>query len=742
VGTGGANHTSLASTAAHSEVRNASTYGVLKVTLHPTSYDWQFVQEAGQPFTDSGTTACHGPNSDTVPPTAPSGLGATAVNGGRVDLTWTASSDNVAVAGYRVFRNGVQIGATTATTYSDTTAVPSTSYTYHVVAYDTSGNVSSPSNTVTVQTPADTLPPTTPSGLVASAVGPAEVDLTWSPSTDDVGVAGYEILRDGVQIGTSSTASYADLTTRSSTTYSYTVRAYDVVGNRSGESTAANVTTPAAPTVLTFRPAADTFVQSDTPGTNYGANTAIGTDNSPIKRMLLKFAVTGIEGRQILSAKLRLRCVNASGVGGAFHRVANTSWTEGGVTWNNAPPGDSATLGQLGSVSIGTWYEVDVTQLVSGDGTFSLDATSTSSDGADYTSKEGAVGSLPELVVTTSSTLSDTIAPTVPTDLTATATGAGRVDLSWAPSTDDVGVTGYNIFRNGAQVGSSTTPSFADSTALPQTSYSYAVSAFDASGNTSALSDPAAVTTPADTTAPSVPANLTATAAGSNQVNLAWTGSTDDVAVSGYEVSRDGIAVGTSPTPSFADTSAQPSTTYTYTVAALDAAGNRSQESNSATATTPAAAATLTFAPVADSYIQSAVPASNFGSATTVQVYGSPVQDGLLKFTVSGVGSRQVTSATLRLNCVDASNLGGQFRRVLDTSWTENGVTWGNAPAAEATVFGSLGSVSAGLWYTVPVPFITGDGTYSIRFSSTSTNGADFSSKEGANPPQLIVNTG
>jgi chitodextrinase len=352
------------------------------------------------------------------------------------------------------------------------------------------------------------------------------------------------------------------------------------------------------------------------------------------------------------------------------------------------------------------------------------------------------VGSLPELVVTTSSTLSDTIAPTVPTDLTATATGAGRVDLSWAPSTDDVGVTGYNIFRNGAQVGSSTTPSFADSTALPQTSYSYAVSAFDASGNTSALSDPASVTTPADTTAPSVPANLTATAAGSNQVNLAWTGSTDDVAVSGYEVSRDGIALATSSTPSFADTSAQPSTTYTYTVAALDAAGNRSQESNSATATTPAAAATLTFAPVADSYIQSAVPASNFGSATTVQVDGSPIQDGLLKFTVSGVGSRQVTSATLRLNCVDASNLGGQFRRVLDTSWTENGVTWGNAPAAEATVFGSLGSVSAGLWYTVSVPFITGDGTYSIRFSSTSTNGADFSSKEGANPPQLIVNTG
>ena len=742
VGTGGANHTSLSSTAAHSEVRNASTYGVLKLTLHPTSYDWQFVPEAGQPFTDSGTTACHGPNSDTVPPTAPSGLAGTAVSGGRVDLSWTASTDNVAVAGYRIYRGGVQIGATTATTYSDTTAVPNSSYSYHVVAYDTSGNVSPSSNTVTVLTPADTLPPTTPTGLAATAVGPSEVDLTWSPSTDDVGVAGYEIFRGGVQIGTSSTASYADLTTHSSTTYSYTVRAYDGVGNHSGDSTAAIVTTPAAPTVLTFRPVADSFVQSDTPATNYGAATAIGTDNSPIKRMLLKFAVTGVEGRQVLSAKLRLRCVNASGVGGVFHRVANTSWTESGVTWNNAPPGDSATLGQLGAVAVGTWYEVNVTQLVSGDGTFSLDASSTSSDGADYTSKEGAAGSLPELVVTTSSAQSDTSAPTVPTGLAATATGAGRVDLTWTASTDNVGVAGYRIFRDGAQVGSSTTASFTDSTALPQTSYSYAVSAFDASGNTSARSDPATVTTPADTTAPSVPANLTATAAGSHQVNLTWTASTDDVAVTSYEVRRDGVPVGTSSTPSFSDTSAQPTTTYTYTVVALDGAGNRSQESAPATATTPAAVATLTFAPVADAYIQSGSPASNFGAATTVQVDGSPVQDGLLKFTVSGVGSRQVTSATLRLHCVDASNLGGQFRRVLDTSWTENGVTWNNAPAAEATVFGSLGSVSAGLWYTVPVPFITGDGTYSIRFTSTSTNGADFSSKEGANPPQLIVNTG
>jgi hypothetical protein len=59
VGTGGANHTSVTSVAPNSEVRNASTYGILKLTLHAASYDWQFVHETGKTFTDSGTTACH-----------------------------------------------------------------------------------------------------------------------------------------------------------------------------------------------------------------------------------------------------------------------------------------------------------------------------------------------------------------------------------------------------------------------------------------------------------------------------------------------------------------------------------------------------------------------------------------------------------------------------------------------------------------------------------------------------------
>jgi hypothetical protein len=58
-GTGGSNHTSLASLAPNSEIFNQDTFGVLKVSLHSDSYDWQFVPESGKTFTDSGTTQCH-----------------------------------------------------------------------------------------------------------------------------------------------------------------------------------------------------------------------------------------------------------------------------------------------------------------------------------------------------------------------------------------------------------------------------------------------------------------------------------------------------------------------------------------------------------------------------------------------------------------------------------------------------------------------------------------------------------
>lgn len=121
-------------------------------------------------------------------------------------------------------------------------------------------------------------------------------------------------------------------------------------------------------------------------------------DNSPIKHFLLKFAISGLNSEQVVSAKLRLYNVGASGKGGDFYPVSDTSWQEETVTWSNAPAALTNLLAGLGSVSPNNWYEVDITSLITGEGTYSLRISSTSSDGADYTSKEGA--NPPQLVIT------------------------------------------------------------------------------------------------------------------------------------------------------------------------------------------------------------------------------------------------------------------------------------------------------------------------------------------------------
>ncbi len=154
VGTGGSNHTSITTTTANSEVTNDTAFGVLKLTLHPASYDWQFVPASGGTFTDSGTTNCHEVTADTTPPSAPTNLTATKVTSSQVGLSWTASTDNVGVAGYQIFRNGAQIGTSSTTSYTDSTVQPQTSYSYSVKAVDGAGNVSASSGTITVTTPA------------------------------------------------------------------------------------------------------------------------------------------------------------------------------------------------------------------------------------------------------------------------------------------------------------------------------------------------------------------------------------------------------------------------------------------------------------------------------------------------------------------------------------------------------------------------------------------------------------
>jgi chitodextrinase len=399
-GTGGANHTGIVSVAANSEVRNVDTFGVLKLTLHPTSYDWQFVPEAGQTFTDSGTTACHGSSSDTTPPTAPTNLTATSTSPGQVDLSWGASTDNVAVAGYKLYRNGAYLGSTTATTYSDTSAAGGTSYSYTAYAFDSAGNTSGPSNTATVAAMSDTTPPSTPAGLTASAVSATRVDLSWNAATDNVGVAGYTVYRNGNAIGTSGpgTTAYSDTTVSPNTSYSYMVDAFDAAGNHGLPSAPAAVTTPAATTqTMTLNPVADTYVDSSKPTATHGSATTLRVDGSPLVDSYLRFDLSAVPGT-ITGLTLKVQANSSSGGGYAVRGVADNTWSESALNWNNAPPIGSVDAGQSGAFSSNTLTSVDVSSLINGNGLLSMAMIGVNGTAISFSSREGAVK--PQLVVT------------------------------------------------------------------------------------------------------------------------------------------------------------------------------------------------------------------------------------------------------------------------------------------------------------------------------------------------------
>ena len=126
----------------------------------------------------------------------------------------------------------------------------------------------------------------------------------------------------------------------------------------------------------------------------------LNTDNSPVKQFLIRFTVTGVGARAVTAAKLRLTCVDSSPSGGAFTVAASNDWTESTVNWAIAPAA-GATVASLGKVVAGTTYEIDLSSIVHGDGAYTLRIVSANTDGADFVSKEGVIGSRPQLIVTT-----------------------------------------------------------------------------------------------------------------------------------------------------------------------------------------------------------------------------------------------------------------------------------------------------------------------------------------------------
>src|SRR5438477_868324 len=396
----------------------------------------------------SATTLADSTGPDTVAPSTPAGLTASAASSSRINLSWLAATDNVGVIRYSVYRDGVQIASVAGRSYANTGLSAATTYSYTVAASDAARNASAQSSPVsaTTKAPLDTQAPSIPTNLAASAITPTTLTLSWNAATDNVAVAGYRVYLNGTLLLSPSSTSAQIIELTPDFTRSFTVAAFDAAGNASAPSAPLSVTTP---------PLADTTAPT-TP--------------------------SGVAASALTSSPLTLSWSPATdNVGVTGYRV----YRDG--TLAASPTGTSVSIIGL---SAGTTYSFTVA---------AVDAAGNAS-----------VLSAP--LSATTSAPSDTTAPTTPTGLVGVAVSSSQINLSWTAATDNVGVTGYNVYRGGTQIATlGVVTTFQNTGLTAATNYSYTVRAFDAAGNVSGQSIAASATTQAPGTSGTVPTPYTGT---------------------------------------------------------------------------------------------------------------------------------------------------------------------------------------------------------------------------------------
>lgn len=521
---------------AYSYVLDSTTLPNGNHTVYAIAYDTSnnHSQTTTSTVTVSNAPTCTAGSATAV--TVPGSVTKTASTYTSISLSWSAStpSPGCTLSGYHVFRNGVQVGGniTSGTSYTDTGLTAGTSYSYSVEAYDTGPNTSAKSAAVSLASTSDNVAPNIPTSFAATSSSAAAVSLTWVAATDlpnpgGVGTSGYYIYRNGA-----STPTY---TVSSAATTSFTDT---------------NVT---ASTKYTYIISAfDKNANESAGSTSVSATTAAPT------------------------------CSGTPSVPGGL-AAGTSTLTSISFTWTASTASAGCTLSGYHVYRGGT-YLGDTTSTSYTDTGLNANTSYNYTVSAFDTSAHVSAQSAAKVLATTA----DTSVPSAPANVNAAATSSSSVSLSWAASTDNVGVNSYKIYRTQGSTSttfsvSSTTLSFVDTTVASNSTYAYQISALDVAGNesTKAPSTPVSVTTPvsADTTAPSAPSAPTAPVITTDAASLTWSPSTDNVGVIGYHVYINGVYDSFDKDATSANFTLQclaPSTVYTVTIKAFDSAGNTS----------------------------------------------------------------------------------------------------------------------------------------------------------------------
>ena len=484
-------------------------------------------------------TVATSPCADNVAPSAPTNLGMDGRTGSVLALSWSAATDNIGVVSYEVFA-GRNVAATTPeTAVSIADLVCGLTYTIGVRAVDGAGNrsVLAVLSASTADCP-DTQAPSTPS--LAGVLSGGRAQLSWQPSSDNVGVSSYALYQGGSPLAETTALEYVTGVLPCGQAFTFAIEARDAAGNRSGRGSAVVQTAacPAPPSPAPPSPAPP----SPTPASPAADTSSPSAPSSP----------------HVTSSTRTSLAVAWSG------SSDNVGVTQYGVYRNGALDHETTALtSSLTGLTCGTTYTVGI------------DATDAA--GNRSPKSEFSTSTLP---------CADSQAPTKPSNLHTTSVTQTSAAIAWNVSTDNVGVVGYGVYWSGPNVANPTEPSFVLTGLTCGTGTTVEIDAVDGSSNRSAKAS-LYITTAAcpDSQAPTAPTGLQTTSVGQTSLTLGWSASGDNVGVSGYDLYVNSSKVGTASTTSYAFSGLTCGTSSTLGVVAFDGAGNRSAQATLAATT-------------------------------------------------------------------------------------------------------------------------------------------------------------
>ena len=490
----------------------------------------------------------------------------------------------------------------------------------------------------------DTTPPTEPGNFTGQALSESKIRLTWDISTDlnGTGVKAYVIkrynsgnLEKTVTIENPAASSYLDTGLTEETSYDYEIYAIDYAGNQSATATVTEATGP-APYLEHF----EIIIPSTTVGKNFSVTfKAISNYGFLMDSFNDTANITVSEGTitptQVTFnngvATVNFQYTNDTATGNiqltltiTYNTVSNTSnpisvdliAPDTPVLVEVTPQSSTSVYlrwGQVSDTGGAPNYYIDIYRngvkiiTVSGNSTTYTDTgCQPNTEYTYYLKSRDSVGNVSpassSVTVTTPESEEDTDPPSTPTGLTLVSTGENFIAFKWNPSSDTggSGLGGYKIYRGPNEIATvdASTTTYTDTGLQPDTEYVYHVRAFDNAGNYSDFSEALTARTrpPAgDTTPPTTPQNLNAQTIDDNSIKLTWNASTDSggSGLAGYRIYREDrdnygspIAFVDKNTTEYTNTGLQPGTTYRYKIKAVDNAGNTSDFSNVAEATT------------------------------------------------------------------------------------------------------------------------------------------------------------